>query len=156
MGCPICAWTSANTDFLLLGETPAWRVCLAPNQSQLGRSVIHLKRHAGDLADLTAGEMLEFLQVVRGFENALSVAYKASMFNWSCYMNLSYREPRPDPHVHWWAVPRYGHAVLVEGASFEDPQFGSPYDHARIQEVPLDLRTRIADEIRSHLSFAAG
>ena len=33
MSCPICAWSPANSDFLLLGETPAWRICLAPNQT---------------------------------------------------------------------------------------------------------------------------
>ena len=156
MSCPICAWSSANSDFLLLGETPAWRICLAPNQSLLGRSVIHLKRHAGDLADLTETEALEFLNVVRGFENALSVVYKATMFNWSCYMNLAYRESPPDPHVHWWAVPRYGHAVVIDGVPFDDPQFGSPYDHGRTQEVPLELRTRIAEEIRANLVLADG
>ena len=37
MGCPICSWTSANMDFLLLGETPVWRLCLAPNQSRPDR-----------------------------------------------------------------------------------------------------------------------
>ena len=153
MSCPICAWSSTNTDFLLLGETPAWRLCLASNQSLLGRTVIHLKRHTGHLADLTAGEMLEFLGIVKGFEKALDLAYKASMFNWGCYMNLSYRESPPDPHVHWWAVPRYNHAVLIDGIEFDDPLFGSPYDHATTKEVSLELRMRIAGEIKANLAL---
>ena len=50
MICPICAWSADNTEYRFLYETEFWRVVLAPNQALVGRCVLHLKRHAGDLA----------------------------------------------------------------------------------------------------------
>ena len=113
MVCPVCSWSWDNVEYLFLWETKTWRVCLAPNQSLVGRCVIHLKRHTGDLADLTKDEVLEFLDVVKALEEALRSTFGATMFNWSCYINFAYRENHPNPHVHWWAVPRYKHPVRI-------------------------------------------
>ncbi len=151
MNCPICSWSSDNLDYLLLLETGYWRICLAPNQSLLGRCVIHLKRHAGDLADLTEEELLEFLSVIQKVEISVKSAFGTTMFNWSCYMNHSYRESPPDPHIHWWAVPRYDHTVNFCNTAFEDPHFGNPYDHYRVMNTSKELRLEIAKEIKGHL-----
>ena len=151
MNCPICSWTPDNPDYLVLLETHYWRICLAPNQSLLGRCVIHLRRHTGDLADLTEDELLEFLSIVKQVEASTKLAFGTTMFNWSCYMNHSYRESPPNPHIHWWAVPRYDHTVEFSGLSFEDPHFGNPYDHYRVMNTPKELRLEIAEEIKSHL-----
>ena len=150
-GCPICAWTSDNPDHLFLFETAFWRIVLAPNQALLGRCIVHLKRHSGDLADVTADELLEWLTVVRTLEHALRSAFGATMFNWSCYMNLSYRDKHPNPHIHWWAVPRYKHPVTVSEFVFEDPHFGSPYDHHRRLKLPSEIHHQIAAQIRQSL-----
>lgn len=151
MACPICAWTYDNHEYRFLNQTSFWRVVLAPNQALLGRCVVHLKRHAGDLADLTQEECLDWLAVARDLEAALSTAFGATMFNWSCYMNHAYRDDTPDPHVHWWAVPRYKHPVTLGGWTFTDPTFGSPYDHNRWQAVPAEISREIADRIRRAL-----
>jgi diadenosine tetraphosphate (Ap4A) HIT family hydrolase len=151
MNCPICLWTPDDSDYLLLFETQYWCICLAPNQSLLGRCVIHLKRHTGDLADLTEDELLEFLSVVKKVEASTKLAFGTTMFNWSCYMNLSYRESPPNPHVHWWVIPRYDHAVNFGDTLFEDPHFGNPYDHYRVINAPKELRLKIVEEIKSHL-----
>lgn len=154
MDCPICLWTPDNLDYLLVLQTRFWRVCLAPNQSLLGRCVIHLKRHVGDLANLPEAEILEFVDVVKRVETSIKSAFGATMFNWSCYMNHAYRESAPNPHVHWWAVPRYSHNVEFAGLTFEDPHFGNPYDHDRVMTVSREIRFKIAEEIikrlRSH------
>ena len=150
MDCPICSWSPENTDYLLLLETQYWRICLAPNQSLLGACVIHLKRHTGDLASLTEQELLEFLQVVKKVEASTRSAFSAAMFNWSCYMNHAYRETPPNPHVHWWAIPRYEHGVEFGGFHFEDPHFGNPYDHYRVMTPPKELRLEIAEQIKAH------
>lgn len=150
-GCGVCAWTPANPDHLFLFETVFWRVVLAPNQALLGRCIVHLKRHAGDLADLTPDELLEWLSVVGTLENALRDAFGATMFNWSCYMNLTYRDEHPNPHIHWWAVPRYAHPVTLDEFTFEDPHFGSPYDHARRLVLPPSTHHQIAAQIRHAL-----
>lgn len=150
MNCPICSWSLNNEDYLFINETQYWRICLAPNQCLLGRCVIHLKRHVGDLANLTKAEWDDFLNVVQRIEKSLRSAFDTTMFNWSCYMNHAFREDRPNPHVHCWAVPRYAHAVRFGERAFEDPHFGEPYDHSRWLNLPKHLRVEIANKIREN------
>jgi len=148
MNCPICSWSPESGEYLFIRETGYWRICLVPNQSLIGRCVIHLKRHAGDLADLSEEEWMDFLNVVKRVEGALGSAFNTTMFNWSCFMNHAYRENPPEPHVHWWAVPRYVRALQFSGRTFEDPHFGDPYDHGRWLDLPKELRNEIAEKIR--------
>ncbi len=153
MDCPICAWTPDNLAYRFLVKLAHWRVVLAPNQCLLGRCVVHLKRHAGDLVELTQEELLEWHKILKITENALQSAFDATMFNWSCYMNLSYRENTPNPHIHWWAVPRYNHKVKIAGLEFDDPDFGNPYDHYRWREVPDNIHQAIADQIKQYIEI---
>lgn len=134
--CPICQWTPANTEYPFLWETPAWIVKLAPNQSLPGRCIVSTRRHVPDLPGLNIQEWAELHGVIRKLESAIRASLGAEMFNWSCYLNHAYRETRPEPHVHWWMVPRYREPVTLGGLRFEDPYFGSPYDHDRWQRLP--------------------
>jgi diadenosine tetraphosphate (Ap4A) HIT family hydrolase len=92
--------------------------------------------------------LLDWLNVVRVMEAALQRAFDATMFHWSCYMNLSYRGDPPDPHIHRWVVPRYRRPVEVGALTFDDPRFGSPYDHAMRRVVSEELRQQIAERLR--------
>jgi diadenosine tetraphosphate (Ap4A) HIT family hydrolase len=143
MTCPICTWTPDLPEYPLVCETKYWRVVLAPNQCLVGRCIVQLKRHCGDVAETHPDELLEWLEVVKTMEDALRQAFDATMFNWSCYMNHAYRENPSDPHIHWWIVPRYNHAVNADGLIFVDPHFGSPYDHS--------MRLGVSTEMRQHL-----
>jgi diadenosine tetraphosphate (Ap4A) HIT family hydrolase len=87
----------------------------------LGRCGVRLRRHAESVRDLSDAEVLNFRSVASALERAERAAFGATMFNWSYLMNLAYRASPPDPHVHWWLVPRYDHAVIFAGAHFEDP-----------------------------------
>lgn len=149
--CGICAWTPDNAEYRFVFETPFWRIVLAPNQALLGRCVVHLKRHLGDLADLTPDELLEWLTVVQRLERALQTAFGATLFNWSCYMNHAYREEPPNPHIHWWAVPRYKQPVTFGGVIFDDPHFGNPYDHYRRFDVANVMSQAITEHIQQAL-----
>src|SRR5512138_3197062 len=151
MSCPICLWTPDNTDYVFLSQTKFWRICLAPNQSLLGTCVIYLKRHVGDLANLTQEEIIAFVDIVKQVEDSTKSAFGATMFNWSCYMNHAYRQSPPNPHIHWWAIPRYDHPVEFAGLTFEDPHFGNPYDHYRVITVSVETRLQIAEEIKKRL-----
>ena len=151
MDCPICSWSPDNSDYPLLFATSVWRVVLAPNQSLLGKCVIHLKRHAGDLANLTQDEAVGWLEIVQTVEAGVRTAFGAAMFNWSCLMNLSYRESSPNPHIHWWAVPRYNRSVTIDDWVFEDPLFGNPYDHDRHVIVPQEIRHQIVSRLQNAL-----
>jgi len=81
-------------------------------------------------------------------EKSLRLAFDATMFNWSCYMNHAYRESPPAPHIHWWAVPRYNHPVHFENKVFEDAQFGNPYHHDQIDLLPKELHHQIAEKLK--------
>jgi diadenosine tetraphosphate (Ap4A) HIT family hydrolase len=152
MTCPICNWSPDDPDYLLVYETSLWRVVLAPNQSLIGRCVIHLRRHCSDVAETTPDELLDWLEVVKIMETALQRAFDTTMFNWSCDMNLSFRENPPDPHVHWWLVPRYNHIVKLGTLIFEDPRFGSPSDPSIWLDVPKKVRQQIAEQLRQALA----
>ena len=151
MNCPICSWTKQNTDYPFIYETPCWIVKLAPNQCLLGRCVISTQRHVGDLALLTQQEKGDFFDIVRQLETALRQAFDATMFNWSCYMNHAYRDASPDPHVHWWMVPRYNGERTLDDLTFEDPHFGDPYDHYRRRDVSVETKLQIVEKIAAAL-----
>jgi len=111
-----------------------------------------LKRHCGDLAGTTPGEILDWLNIVKIMETALRRAFDVTMFNWSCYMNLSYRDTPPDPHIHWWVVPRYNHIVKMSTLIFADPRFGSPYDFTMRLDLSREIRQQIADRLKQAIA----
>ena len=158
MACLLCSITAeaARTDehYLFIAETQHWTIVLPPNQCLLGRCVVRLRRHTESIAELTDAEMLEFRNVAADLEQAERAAFGATMFNWSCLMNLAYRANPPDPHVHWWLVPRYDHPVEFADARFEDPEFGSPYDPARWWQAPKPVHQAMAEVLRRHLSIS--
>lgn len=135
-------------------ESKCWQVFLAEEQTYLGYCVVVLKRRpCGDLAELTEEELLDFLKLVKTFEQALKAAFGATMFNWSCLMNNAYQEADPKPHVHWHARPRYNRKVELAGESFEDPNFGHHYVllkdlHKKVSE---EVRQAIISKIQEHL-----
>jgi diadenosine tetraphosphate (Ap4A) HIT family hydrolase len=151
-GCVICFASPDDTTHILFHETRYWTIKLAPNQSLIGRCIIATKRHVSDLAGLTQEEIIELFDVVRVLQNALRIAFDATMFNWSCYMNHHYRESIPKPHVHWWVVPRYNHSVDLGGTIFDDPHFGSPYDHYRWLDVSIEVKGEIIRKIKDALT----
>ncbi len=153
MTCQICSWDSGNSDHKFIYQTNYWRVVLAPNQALLGRCVLHLLRHEPQLSGLTTAEHSDWFTLVKALEAALRSAFNSTLFNWSCYMNHAYRENPPNPHVHWWIVPRYDHPFDLLGMQFADPDFGSPYDHSRRIELPDVAYKEIAYRIIEALRF---
>jgi len=112
-----------------------------------------LERHCGDVAETKPTELLDWLDIVMTLETALRRALDATMFNWSCYMNRVYRETSPDPHIHWWLVPRDNHSVKIGAMTFGDPRFGSPYDHTIRLDVPKEMRQQIAEQLRHGIAM---
>lgn len=134
-------------------ETTYWRVFLMPNQAHLGYCSVSLKRRdCGDLVNITTEEILDFFQLAKKLENALRKAFNATMFNWSCLMNLAYQNSPPTPHVHWHFRPRYNHGVTFAGLEFLDPSFGQHYDWPPIErDVDDRVRKEIIDEIKKSM-----
>lgn len=133
----------------LIFETPFWKVFLADSdQTYLGRSYVTLKRHAGDLADLTDEEWQDLHKTIKKFEIALRKAFGAEMFNWTCLMNDAYQETPANPHVHWHVRPRYSKSVEFTGLTFEDKDFGHHYTRGTKRVVPADVRKAIIEKIK--------
>jgi len=147
MKCMFCERTSEG----LIHETSYWRVVLAFEQSYLGRCLVVLKRHCGDLAELRPEEWSDFAELVKKLESALRKAFGATMFNWTCLMNNAYQHDPPNPHVHWHFRPRYDHEVKFAGVVFRDPGFGHHYDRMRVQRVSEDVKRKIIEEIKQNL-----
>ena len=148
MECISCQKPNYNE---LIFETKFWKVILASDQAYLGRCYITLKRHSGDLAELTDEEWLDFSELVKRLESALKKSFNATMFNWTCLMNNAYQNEPPNPHIHWHFRPRYNHKVEFAGLTFKDPEFGHHYDRARKQEVSNDVKRKILEKIRENL-----
>lgn len=149
--CDVCPFLNDNP--LVIYKTKYWTINLSPDQSYLGRCYVSLNRHNGDLDSVTSEEWKEFPKIIKGLENSLRKAFKATMFNWTCLMNNAYREKAPNPHVHWHFRPRYNHSVTLYGLTFEDPEFG--YHYAREKERSFELDSekliKIASRIKDNL-----
>src|SRR6056297_3451396 len=104
-------------------ETEHWEVILSKNQYYLGYSIINLKRACESLSELKQEEVLDFFDIVVWFENRLKDVFGATMFNWSCLMNNSYKSDETPAQVHWHVRPRYKNNVEFAGESFVDEVF---------------------------------
>lgn len=135
-------------------ETNFWKVFLAEDQTYLGYSVVVLKREScGDLAEVSEEEFLDFLQIVKRFEESLRKSFEATMFNWTCLMNNAYQVTPAKPHVHWHVKSRYDHGVEYSGEMFVDPNFGHHYallkdcDRSVTDEMRHEIIKRIQDNL---------
>lgn len=70
-------------------------------------------------------------------------------------MNHFYRENSPNPHIHWRAVPRYKHSVTIDDWTFENPDFGNPYNHDRWLRVPKKIQPQIAERLQQAISLGS-
>ena len=138
----------------LILETPFWIVKLNEDQQYLGRSTIVLKRDCGALSDLTQEEGQDFLTLVKRLETLLKTTFNATMFNWTCLMNDSYKSTPPDPQVHWHVRPRYDHPVEFAGETFTDPNFAHHYLRGREDKKVLseELFEKVVLELKKGLS----
>ena len=146
MDCEIC---SIKDEVIL--ESEYFKVILSYDQTYLGRCVIELKRHCGSLSKVTKEEWLDFTEVVKKLESALTKAFGATMFNWTCLMNNAYKNNPPNPHVHWHFRPRYNHEIKFAGLTFEDTEFGKHYSQKTKREVSEEVKKQIIKRIKENL-----
>lgn len=135
MDCEICDFETYAKENVF--ETEHWIVTLAgDDQSYLGRAYVKLRRHCGDLADLTESEWNDLQVVIRRYEKAAKAAFGACPFNWACLMNGAFQHANPSPHVHFHVRPRYASSVEFAGERFYDKEFGHHY--VRNRKAPSD------------------
>ncbi len=120
--CEYCQLLKSVDDSRLIYEGKYWQVALSTDQQYLGKSFVTLNRHAESLHQLDQDEILEFLDIVKKFENSVNSAFEPTHFNWSCLMNYSAGTHTPF-HVHWHAIPRYKDSRKVAGQEFKDSRW---------------------------------
>lgn len=148
MSCFFCQPKNFNNS---IHETSHWNILLSWDQTYLGRCVVVLKRHCGDLAELRQKEWTDYISLVAKLETALRKSFGAAMFNWSCLMNDAYKEKNPEPHVHWHFRPRYNKKVEVAGETFEDKAFGHHYERGVDRNISETTKNVIIRRVRECL-----
>ena len=134
----------------LIKETSYWMIFLAPSQRYLGTCVVALKRRCQNLSEVQDEEWKDFVQLVRKIENGIKKAFKPTLFNWSCFNNMAFREEDPNPEIHWHFIPRYQEDVNFSGLEFHDPEFGYIPQPIKI-ELPPEIMAKIKQEIEQYL-----
>jgi len=149
MECHYCNVIDKKT---LLYENASYLALLnKEDQQYLGRTVVFLKNHKSHLSDLTDKEWLDFKDVCKKLENAFRRSFGATMFNWTCLVNNSYRSKPYNAHLHWHLRPRYDHDVDVLDLKFTDPNFGEHYDRKTKLHIENDIQQCILDIVRKNI-----
>lgn len=148
MHCDICDFVKTNNNPII--ETKYWKVLLADDQAYLGRCYVSLRRHAGDLVKLTKTEWNDLFELIVNLESSVKNAFDATLFNWTCLMNMAYQNKPYNPHIHWHFRPRYDHYVKFAGLIFKDLEFGVHYatEKERSFIVPKDIQQKIIQKIK--------
>jgi diadenosine tetraphosphate (Ap4A) HIT family hydrolase len=149
--CRICTANPEETAKAELLTSKFWRVSLAQDQGYLGRCFVTLRGHKGSLSELTDDEWQDYIHIVRRLEQACKVGLGASLSNWTCLMNHAYKERPAYPHVHWHFRPRYEKPAVINGVTFEDPDFGHHYDRRQERTVDGPTFQAIINAIKAHL-----
>jgi len=134
----------------LIYETEYWQIYLAPSQRYLGTCVIALKRQCRNLKGVRYREWIEFAEIVNNLETTLEKTFSPTLFNWSCFMNSTYRINPPNPEVHWHLIPRYNYTIFFQGLEFFDPDFGYIPQPIK-REIPDKIMKKIMDKIKENL-----
>lgn len=135
----------------LIFETKYWNIFLTEDQMYLGRAVVDLKRNSPSLSSITSEEFTDFHLVIKKYEHAVTEAFDATMFNWSCLMNNAYKLNPPKPHVHWHCRPRYNSSVEFYNEAFLDPNFGHHYDKDMQHNVSQEIQEKIIQKIQQFI-----
>ncbi|MEK7202314.1 MAG: HIT family protein [Patescibacteria group bacterium] len=148
--CEVCEVLTIDQDVIF--ETKFWRVSLdRSDQYYLGRSFVTVKRHTGDLAELTSTEWLDLQEVISKYETAVRSVFGAIVFNWSCLTNNAFQTKPYNPHIHWHVRPRYDKVVEVGSQVFTDNEFGHHYARSTSLGVSGDVAAAIIKKIKGNL-----
>lgn len=131
--------------------TDHWIVTVAPDQGYLGRSYVTLRQHRQQLHELNAAEWHDLTTVVSRLEPAITAAFGATSYNWSCLMNSAYQAANPVAHVHWHLRPRYRAPVIFNGVEYRDKDFGRHYDRDQCRLLSASGVAAITAAIKSKL-----
>ena len=122
-----CEWCTYKEKEFLLFETSYWKVYLADVQDYIGRCIVVLKRHCGNMSELNMQEWIELKEAIDVLELCFNSVLGAELCNWSCLMNSFYKDENPNPHLHIHVRPRYSKPVEINNHSYKDEEFSHHY-----------------------------
>jgi len=115
-------------------EMPHSAAWLLPDQTYRGRTVVWLKEHFDDPADLPAVLRAEFMTEVMRTAEAVRRELRPDRLNYTCFGNAV-------PHVHFHIIPRFK----------DDPDWGkAPWREGERSLAPEDA-TAMAERVRKML-----
>ena len=148
--CDWCGLSEEDRRFQVY-ESRSWAVFLSDEQDYIGRCILVLKRHCGSLPELTGDEWEELRFLVCKVEACLKTVLGATLCNWSCLMNSFYKGPEPDPHLHIHVRPRYEKAVMLNGNTYADSEFGHHYAVGKTGSIPAEDREELFIRLKERL-----
>ena len=137
--CEFCNLTAEDEKYLLY-LNDYWKVYLSDEQDYIGRCIIVSVVHYESLSDLQLSEWISLKEIINLLETALKESLDATMFNWSCLMNNSYKSANPAPHVHFHFRPRYKNPIKINGYEINDNEFARHYSRGNC--VMIDEETQ--------------
>lgn len=130
-----CEWCEYKETKWLLHKSAYWSVYLSDIQDYVGRCILVLNRHCGSLSELDISEWIELKVLIDKLEYIYKDELGAELSNWSCLLNVFYKEERPNPHLHLHVRPRYKNAIIINEHIYADKEYAHHY--ALKKEVAL-------------------
>lgn len=128
-------------DTRCIKEFDYWVVCVREKQVTLGDAVILLKRQTESVANMLPEEAVEFIKVVKWYEETCTKKFGAVKFN---YMVLMMK----DNFVHYHAFPRYDRNIDLFGMEWIDKDYPKVVN---LKEA-LEPSEEILQEIKEYMS----
>lgn len=75
------------------------------------------------LSDLSNEDWIELGIIEKELERIMKKIFNATMFNFACLMNNTYRD-NEKPHVHFHFIPRYNGERIILNKKYIDVHFG--------------------------------
>ena len=129
-------WTRFAGEPGFIADLPHSVAYLLPDQTYRGRTVVWLKEHFDDPADLPVGLLNGLMSEVMLTAEALRRELRPDRLNYTCFGNVV-------PHVHWHIIPR------VEG---DTDWGGAPWRENEVTLADADARA-LAAGIAAHLEM---
>lgn len=151
-----CEWCnlSEKEKQWLLSDTEYWTIFLADEQDYIGRCLIMLKRHCGNLSELQMPEWIELKQIIDELECCFKTVLGAELCNWSCLMNSFYKKDVPNPHLHVHVRPRYKNPVILKENEYIDSEYSHHYRLSKGVFLPEEDMQELFQLIKSNLHFS--
>lgn len=153
--CPCGCFNSfENQKDDFIKEFDHWLLYLHFRQHFFGRCLLILKKHKINMSELSNTEVVEFLNIYKKWENAVSELSNNSNYNTEIVISNTEHHIH-NSHMHWHFIPLYENIVTFADNSFQaDTKKRKGLSHNKIEIKKItepELRKKIASAIKKLL-----